>query len=283
MNAKPSSLLFCPGHRSDRFEKALTACPEGIVLDLEDGVGIADKATARREVFNWLSKRSQQPAVNLAVIGLRINAPQSTEGLEDIYSLAHAEGLPEKGWFFIPKLEDVGELAWVTAHLHRRLPKWGICGLVETGRGIRNLARLAASQPALVALGFGGADLRADLGLSNNFEAQLYARSRFVLEASGFGLHLMDVPHLAINAPKELQEECIRVKALGFHGKFAIHPNQVQIITNTFAPSTNQIEQAQRVITAYRSAGGNAVQIDGQMIDEPVYQHALATLAKLPT
>ena len=175
MNAKPSSLLFCPGHRSDRFEKALTACPEGIVLDLEDGVGIADKATARREVFNWLSKRSQQPAVNLAVIGLRINAPQSTEGLEDIYSLAHAEGLPEKGWFFIPKLEDVGELAWVTAHLHRRLPKWGICGLVETGRGIRNLARLAASQPALVALGFGGADLRADLGLSDNFEAQLYA------------------------------------------------------------------------------------------------------------
>ena len=62
-----------------------------------------------------------------------------------------------------------------------------------------------------------------------------------------------------------------------------ITSNQVQIITNTFAPSTNQIEQAQRVITAYRSAGGNAVQIDGQMIDEPVYQQALATLAKLPT
>lgn len=278
MTQRPSCLLFCPGHRPERFDKALESGTPGIVLDLEDGVGADQKAAAREASLAWLARQVRgDESGGQPLLTLRINEPRSAHGLEDLYALVHAGPLPQQGWLLVPKLEDAGELAWLVTHLHRALPMWRVCGLIETGRGLRKLPVLAA-QPRLAALGFGGADLRADLGLGDSFEAQLYARSRFVAEASGHGLHLMDVPHLNLDAPQALHDECLRVQALGFRGKFAIHPRQVAVIAKAFAPSEQAVAAARRVVHAVEAAAGSATQLDGRMVDQPMYLQALAVL-----
>lgn len=295
MNPTPSTLLFCPGHRRDRYDKVWRAGVPGIVIDLEDGVGAADKSAARDAALGWLAtvaaaddpcgddpahRQASDPATARVrpLPCLRVNPLRSALGLDDVHAFLHAERLPRHGWLLVPKVEEPAELQWLWAHVARRAPHWRLCGLVESGRGLQALPRIAAS-PGLAALGFGGADLMAELGLGDGHEPLHYPRARFVVDASGHGLHLMDVPHLELDAPEALHAECLRVRALGFGGKFAIHPRQVPVIQAAFAPDGAQLLAARRIVDAHEAAGGQAVQVDARMVDEPLYRRALATLA----
>lgn len=273
----PVTLLFAPADRPQRFSRALSASPQGIVIDLEDGVGPADKASARLAAFEWLATPEAIGAAPL--VCLRINEPSTAAGLEDLYRLAHATALPERGWLVLPKLEDAALLNFVARHLHRRVPKWGICGLIETAAGLRALGGLVRSHSALAALGFGAADLRAELGVGEGWEPLLHARSRLVLETAGSGLALFDVPHLALEDDDGLREEARRARGLGFHGKFSIHPRQVPIVIEAFGPTRAEREAARRLVERFEAGGGHACDIDGRMVDEPIYRAALALLS----
>lgn len=277
----PRTLLFAPAHRPQRFARALAACPHGIVLDLEDGVGAADKTAARRWALEWLATPEAMDAAPL--LCLRINEPATEAGLEDLYALRHAPALPARGWLVLPKLEDPALLAFVAAHLHRRAPGWRLCGLIETAAGLRAVGTLARAHDALVALGFGAADLRAQLGAAQGWEPLLHARSRLVLETAGSGLTLYDVPHLALDDDDGLRDEARRARALGFHGKFSIHPRQVPVVIEAFAPTPDEIDAARRVVARFEASGGHACEVDGRMVDEPVYRHARALLSRLET
>lgn len=284
MRLKPATLLFCPGHRSDRFDQAYSSGAPGMVLDLEDGVGFKDKGRARLAVFDWLAQRSLSFEENKRnsppsfIFSVRINELSSDDGLEDLYALKHARALPLDSWLMVPKVQSADELKWLATHLLRKAPTWRICALIESGAGLRNLREIAAVS-SVVAVGFGGADLCADLRMHNNFEALQAVRSRFVIDASGHDLHLLDVPHLNWNEDQVLRDMCLRVKVLGFGGKFAIHPKQIKTILQAFAPSPEELQKAQNIVDAFEASGGSATQVDGQMVDQPIYMSALALLA----
>jgi (S)-citramalyl-CoA lyase len=101
----------------------------------------------------------------------------------------------------------------------------------------------------------------------------LVARSQIVQAATMAGIVAWDVPYLNVHEADDggLIQETQRIKALGFSGKFVIHPKQIKVIQQVFTPSSEDITRAQRIVDAYHAAGGNTCQIDGKMIDVPAY------------
>ncbi len=130
------------------------------------------------------------------------------------------------------------------------------------------------------ALGFGGADLAADLRSAFTWEALLWGRSRLVQAAAGRGIGLLDVPYMDIKDTEGLSAECARIKALGYTGKLAIHPGQVEAIAMAFTPTAEEIEHAQGTLDAYNAAAGGVCTYRGKMIDEPVVATARQVLAR---
>ncbi|MCR6670139.1 CoA ester lyase [Devosia ginsengisoli] len=261
-------LLFVPGNRPDRFESALRASPEGIIIDLEDAVTAGDKDTARANVLRLLVER---PAKDGPPILIRINSPDTRAGLHDLLSLG--EGLATADSVVLPKVEAPRDVALLRAHLARaNLP---ILALVETAAGLDHATAIAQALRPGDALGLGGADLAADLGATLAWEPLLLVRSTLVLAARR-RLALFDVPLLNRDPGSALAEEAVRVRALGYTGKLAIHPDQVGPIHAAFAPDADEITHARAILSAWTGQG--VTTLDGLMIDAPVAAMARHTL-----
>jgi len=275
----PSTFLFCPGNRPDRYDKALRSGAPGIILDLEDAVPPDDKATARRAVLDWLGAlpagRSERPA-----IGLRVSAPESASGLEDLHALAGSGPLPALDWIVLPKAEDASEARGVHAHAARCNPAMRMMALVESVQGVRRAAEIARAGPFMAALAFGAADFSAETGADNTWEALAYARGRLLFEVAGSGVPVLDVPHIAIDDDAGLRTDCERARAMGFHGKLAIHPRQCPIIVEAFLPDARRLEWARNAVAAYEAAGRRACAVGATMVDEPVYRSACRILRR---
>ena len=277
------SLLFTPGSRPERFVKAAATAADGFIIDLEDAVGPPDKATARAAVMQWLRTREGVSRPGFMVC-LRINSVFNDFGLRDLTAVAELarEGVvPDV--LMLPKVESAVEVELVARHL-RAAGSAGagvaLVALIESAVGLEEAARVARATPMLRALGFGGADLAADLRASFTWEALYAGRGRLVQAASMAGLGLVDVPYLDINDDAGLTAECQRVRAMGFSGKLAIHPRQVDFINAAFTPTAAEIEFAQGVAAAYDAANGGVCTYKGKMIDEPVMLSARRTLAR---
>lgn len=256
--------LFVPGHRLDRLPRALEAGADGVIVDLEDAVAPQHKAEARRQVSQLLH---EDAAPHLAI---RINSPGTRHGLEDLWYLSQA---PAPALWVLPKAEASAELELVRAHLAApMLP------LIETPRGVEEAVALAQT-PGVVGLALGGADLAVRLGAQPGFEALWYARSRLVQAAALNSLPVMDMPFFDYHDLAGLERESQRVREMGLRGKLAIHPAQVPVIQQAFRPSRQQLDWAGKVVAAFAQGTGGAVALEGQMIDEPLYRLALATLA----
>lgn len=263
-------LLFVPASRPDRFERALRASPGGIIIDLEDAVATPEKARAREAAAQFLATR---PADETPPILLRINAADTADGLLDLLALRNGT-LPADG-IVLPKVETPRDIALLRAHLGEA--PCPVLALVETARGIHGAAALADALHPEDALGFGGADLAADLGATLAWEPLLMARSLMVL-AARHRLALFDVPHLTARAETAVLEEAKRARALGFTGKLAIHPDQVPPIEAAFAPTEAEIGRAREVLAAF--SGGGVVIVNGTMVDAPVAAAARSTLRR---
>ncbi len=276
------SLLFTPGTRPERFGKAATTAADGVIIDLEDAVGPADKDTARSSVAEWFRGRAGGARPGF-LFCLRVNSPYTEAGLRDLLMLT---GLARGGFapdaVLLPKVESAVEVDLVARHLRGAGgAKVALIALIESAIGLEQAAAIAGASPALRALAFGGADLAADLHCDFAWEPLLHARSRVVQAAAGRGLAVLDVPYIDINDGAGLAAECARVKALGFTGKLAIHPNQVEAIALAFTPTAAEAEFAQGVLAAYTAAAGGVCAFRGKMIDEPVVAAARHVLARV--
>jgi len=277
------SLLFTPGSRPDRFAKAAATAADGLIIDLEDAVGPADKAGARVAVMDWLRRRE---GVNRAgfLVCLRINSVFNDFGLRDLTAvaeLARESVVPDV--ILLPKVESAVEVDLVARHLRATGAAGAgvaLVALIESAAGLEEAARIARATPVLRALGFGGVDLAADLRATFGWESMLAGRGRLVQAASMAGLGLLDVPYLDINDDAGITAECQRVRAMGFSGKLAIHPRQVDFINAAFTPTAAEVEFAQGVAAAYDAANGGVCTYKGKMIDEPVMLSARRTLAR---
>ena len=259
-------LLFTPGNRPERFAKAAAAGADGVILDLEDAVSLGDKDTARATLMAFFGR--PQPG-----FGLRVNNIHTPAGLRDLDALASSKIAP--GFLVLPKVESAFEVR-LYARLLNRVPL--VC-TIESARGIDAASEIAAADPSVRALAFGGADLAVDLRAELAWEPMLYGRSRIVQAAAAAGIAAIDVPHVVLDDEAGLRADARRAKALGFSAKLAIHPKQVASILEVFTPSAAEIERAQAIVAAYEAAGGNVVEYHGKMVDGPIVKSAQRILA----
>ncbi|HYF58589.1 MAG TPA: CoA ester lyase [Burkholderiaceae bacterium] len=259
------SYLYVPADRPDRYAKALAAGADAVIVDLEDAVAPDAKASARRALADWLAAGVPGGAVTV-----RINAP-ATPWFDDDLRACAAPGVVA---VMVPKAERAEVLAEVAA----RLPGRRLLPLVETARGIADL-RAVASAPAVERLAFGSIDLSLDLGVADEHEALLYARSRMVLASRLADLAApIDGVTTALDDAEAIGRDAERARRLGFGAKLCIHPRQVAVVNRAFAPSEAELDWARRVLAAAREAGGAAASLDGKMIDRPVILRAEALL-----
>jgi citrate lyase subunit beta/citryl-CoA lyase len=257
------SYLFVPANRPDRYAKACATRAHAIIVDLEDAVPADEKSVARTLLAQWL------PAAPRPVL-VRINAAD-TEWFEGDLGVCAARNV---AGVLLPKCERVDDVRRI-ADACADVP---IHPLIETARGLWD-ALTVARAPGVRSLLFGSLDFQADVGTSD--DELLYARSHLVVASRVAGIDApIDGVTQAIDDPELLRRDTRRSRELGFGGKACIHPKQVDIVNDCFAPSADDVAWAQAVVDAFAKAAGSAVQVDGRMVDRPVLLKAQAILAE---
>jgi citrate lyase subunit beta / citryl-CoA lyase len=273
--------LVVPASSPRMLEKARAIDVDEVVIDLEDAVVPARKAEARAEALEALAAGS--------VASVRVNAPGTPWGHEDL--IAFGGGATRPRTVVVPKVEGPGDLAFVDRLLdgveraagHRE--PLGVQALVESAAGIRALDEIVASSPRLEAIVLGYADLGVSLGRSRSapLDTWLAVQDAVLSATRAAGVQAIDGPHLAISDAAGLRAAAARTAELGFDGKWAIHPSQIEPITAAFTPSADEVAHARAVLAALEEAaadGRGAVSLDGEMLDEPVRLAALRTVAR---
>jgi citrate lyase subunit beta/citryl-CoA lyase len=265
----PRSYLFVPGNRPDRFAKACAAGADAVVLDLEDSVAAGDKVAARAAVAAWLTPA--QPVL------VRVNVPHS-EWFHDDLSLG---GKPGIAGVLFPKAERVEDIRVVAEHFGSAAP---ILPQIETAQGFWNALAMAGAGN-VQRLVFGSIDFQLDLGMTAEEDELLYFRSQIVLVSRLASIQSpVDGVTTDINSAERVRADTLRSRHLGFGGKMCIHPKQVPIVNECFAPTAEEVAWAKRVVEASAAAHGGATSVDGKMVDRPVLAHAekiLASVAQL--
>ncbi len=255
-------LLFVPGSRPERYAKAVATGADQVCIDLEDAVAPGDKESARASLFAFLAELPQ----TRSEIGLRINPLSSALGQADLQALA-ASGL-KPAFVMLPKVETVAELQQADAAL--AAIDTAFIAQIETPKGLLDARALATAIPRLQALMFGGFDYIVALRGRASWESFFHPRVQLATIAAEAGVGCMDVPYLDIKDEAGLVQETERVIDLGFTAKAAIHPAQVDPIQNAYLPTAAEYDRAQRVVAALAASGGEAIQLDGKLVDRPI-------------
>lgn len=263
------SLLFVPGARPDRFDKAAASGADAIIIDLEDAVLPDAKDEARKYTLDWLAGRSSQqtPA------GVRINSPRTADGCADIAALARA-GVPAS-FVMVPKAETGTDIEIVSSSLGA--PR--LIAVIESGRGLSHAMEIAQSSGGGVL--FGGADYSASLGADlDDWDAMIQARATIANACGAAGCPAYDVPYLDVKDSGGLRKWTDKARAFGYSGRACIHPDQVAVVNEAFTPSPEEVREARAIISALESSGGGAVLYKGKLVDRPIILAAERTLAR---
>jgi len=260
--AAASCALFVPADRPERFAKAAASGADFVILDLEDAVVPERKDTARRAV--------QSHGLDGHSVVVRINPSSSEHHHADVQALAN---VPLAG-VMLAKAEDPQDLIRLSSILP---PGTFLLPLIETALGLSRLPDiLAAGQLNRVA--FGGFDFALDIGSEPTWEPLLLARSEIIWRSRAAGRAApLDTPSTEIENMTRVFEESQRGAALGFGGKLAIHPRQVEHIDRAFRPDADAVAWAKSVVA---SADGSAQKLGGQMVDKPILERAQRILAR---
>jgi (S)-citramalyl-CoA lyase len=269
-------VLFFPATRPDRYEKALASGVDAVCVDLEDAVALDDKDRGRAEAVVLLEAREPCDAATI----VRVNAYGSPFGRADLEALCAASAAPDA--IMLPKVDGPEDVLAVEGALQEGGLRVPLIPMIETARGLAAVEEIATCSSSSSALLFGGVDLSTELGASIGWDELLYARSRVVHAVALGGIDAIDMPFLDVSSAEDLEAEAVAVKRLGFIGKAAIHPSQVGIIQERFAPSEDEIARARMLIDAYQAEGGNAFLLDGVMVDRPVIEAARKILTRIP-
>ncbi|OYX21995.1 MAG: CoA ester lyase [Rhodobacterales bacterium 32-66-9] len=249
--------LFVPANRPERFAKAAASGADAIILDLEDAVAPVDKDAARAALSAGFT--------DLPVI-VRINAAGTAWHAADLAAAAQSPFAA----IMLPKAASLDDIMRVAAIRP-------VVALIETAAGIAE-ARTIARSGHVARLAFGSVDYAADLGCDHVPEALAAARAEIVLASRLGELPApLDGVTTDLSDPAIAESDARGARALGFGGKLAIHPRQIEPIKSGFQPRPSEIEWARQVL----DSGDGAVRIGQSMIDEPVRARARALLARV--
>ena len=274
MKLLPRSYLFVPGHRAERFDKALAAGADAVILDLEDAVPAAEKNAARDAVLQWARAREAAPSPQILV---RVNACGTPQHAADVAACRRGvHGVQGVHGLVLPKSEQVADLA----RLAQALPGVALLPLIESAAGLAAALEIARA-PNVQRLLFGSIDFQHDLGIEGDGDELLYFRSQLVLHSRLAGLAApADGVSTVLDDAARVHAETLRARRLGFGAKLCIHPKQIAPVHEAFAPTEAELDWARRVLAAADAAGGAAVALDGAMVDRPVILRAEGLLAR---
>lgn len=260
----PTTYLFVPGNRPERFDKAIASGADRVILDLEDAVAPGDKGLARAAISQWMASLD---ASTRAKVVVRINDAMCPWHSEDLDWLAH-NAAPE---VMLAKCESAHQVAVV----HEHMASGGqVLPLIETVRGVLALNDIAAAAH-VSRLAFGAIDYMLDLDVPGPGFALDSAALAISMASRAAGL-----PSAIAGVTPEIdvarvKADMTHAQALGFSAKLCIHPMQVSAVREALMPSVEAQAWAIRTVTAWRtSSGSGAVQLDGKMIDKPVFLRA---------
>ncbi|QEC46764.1 hypothetical protein FSW04_03625 [Baekduia soli] len=280
-------MLYVPGSDARKLAKLPELPTSAFILDLEDAVAERAKPAARVRVAQALADHGAGLELHV-----RVNAVDSTHLRADL------EVVVQRGLsgIVLPKSEgarEVGIADWMIGELERErgLPPGAIAILptIETAAGVAQVDAIATASPRVTSLGFGAGDMSLDIGVAwpppgGRLGATLLAaKTAIVLASRRAGL---DAPHdgsyAVVDDLEGLRVEADEARALGFGSKHAIHPGQVPVIAEAFAPGAAELAGARRILDAFEqaeAAGVAAITVDGKLIDYPVAERARRVLA----
>ena len=277
------SELAVPGSSPKMFEKALNSNADYIFLDLEDAVSPNDKIDARKNVIdaikqlNWRDKGK--------TISIRINGLDTQYMYRDVIEIIEEVG-DKVDTLLIPKVGSASDVYMVDCMLNQieQNRKFknniGLECLIETALGMSNIKSIATSSSRLEALHFGVADYAASMrartvvigGLNPDYPGDQWHHglSTLVMTCRAFGLRAIDGPFGDFNDTEGYLNAAKRAAAIGFEGKWAIHPSQIDLANEVFSPPEDEVNKAKRILEELNKAaaeGKGAAQLDGRMID----------------
>ena len=278
------TMLYLPGNNPNMLLRGRLFEPDGLVIDLEDSVSASEKDSARVLVREILRNGD----FGECEVTVRINGADTEHWREDI-----AVTVPcGVAGLRIPKVESAQMVRDIDEEISAVEEKSGtpvggtkIFCLLETAGGVWNAYDIAKASPRVTAIIPGGEDLAADLrtGRSKEGTELEWIRRMLIVAARAAGVDALDTVFPHVNDDDGLRRETSFVKQLGFDGKSVIHPNQIPVIHEVYAPTEREIQTAERILDAASDAakrGLGAVSLDGRMIDAPVIKRAEYTLAR---
>lgn len=258
------ALLFCPADRPDRYAKAVDAA-DSVIIDLEDAIAPDNRASARESVL----ASHLDPSRTI----IRVNPADTPDFALDVAALRQSD----YRMVMLAKTETPQQLD--------ALADLEVIALCETPAGVEN-AGLIAAVPQVVALMWGAEDLVGAIGGRSSRhtdgsyrDVARYARSRVLIAAAAAGKAAIDTVHLDITDLDGLAAEVEDAAAVGFAATACIHPSQVAVIRQGYAPTADEIAWAERVLHAAESNPG-VFRFEGRMVDSPVLVQARTVLAR---
>jgi citrate lyase subunit beta / citryl-CoA lyase len=275
----PRSYLYCPGDRPDRLARAHSRGADAVIADLEDAVHPDRKDAARRAVADWLA--AAQPRGETRV---RVN-PDTPHALAADVAATMTAGVRGA---VLPKAEPaaVTALAGLLADRERALGRptgsFAVIAVIETARGLLAAPELAAA-PRVLRMGFGLADLAAELGAAADLEVLRPLLLQVVVASAAAGIAPPVGPaSVMIDDAEGLRDSTADLRRLGFRARSAIHPGQVPVINDEFTPTEAEVTRARAIVAAAEAAAergeGVATDSDGRMLDVAVVRSSRAVL-----
>lgn len=284
----PRTLLFVPGNQPKMLQKAASFETRWLIPDLEDSVPAAEKEAARGIVSEYIPLLAKAgkllaPRVNSMGSGLAEGDIEAVVS-NDIVGISIGK---------IGTVEEVAELEMILASAEKRagvpIGHTTILPWLETAEAVINAYQICKASDRIRWTAFGAEDFSADMGISRTVDETettsttaaepglAYPRSAVAIAARAAGVHALDTPFTKFRDPEGLRAEALLAKSIGYKGKLAIHPAQVETIESVFMPTEAEIERAKSVLAIAAEAeadGRGSISLDGEMIDMPVILRA---------
>lgn len=267
------SYLYAPGHRADLLDKALAGDADVVVADLEDGVPRDRKAAARDNVLAALRSLPSKP------LHVRVDRAGEEQLADDLAALTAAGATLIR----LPKCEGPGDVLRAAAAVERAAaggpaPRLGC--LIESARGVEQAHAIATAHALVASISLGEADLGADLGVHDD-AGMAYARSRVVVAARAAGLPAPSQSvFTAVRDLDGLRRTSLAGRSLGFFGRSLIHPAQIPVVHEAYAPSEAEVAAAAALLDGIErmEEEGSFLLDDGRLVDRATVERARALL-----
>lgn len=275
------TMMFLPANNASMLNDAYIYKPDSIMIDLEDSIAISKKDEARM-LAHYALKMIDYKGIETVV---RINSLDTPFAKEDINAVVSSGvdviRLPKtdskKDVLDAINLIQEAELRYETGK------QTLIMAAIESPLGLINSYDIAASSCRMMGIALGGEDYVTNLGVNRTKDGKelFYARSKIVAVAKSVGIACFDTVYSDLSDMQGFEKEVRLIKQLGFDGKSVIHPNQIDIVNKVYTPSSEEIENAKKILEAIKeqkNLNNGVITINGKMVDKPIITRALKTI-----